>query len=143
MFAITTRLSRVERALSGYCILNFDIEEGDDTEFQMISYRSSTGSELDYQLLPYAVPPTHFLKFINGYYKDVVMKTFEKCSNMPIFQGKLTKFVKNKYEFEECQIPVDGLPNHMLPGYYRLITFIHGKAEVTIVVEVEISSKYY
>uniref|UniRef100_A0A1A9WYY4 Uncharacterized protein n=1 Tax=Glossina brevipalpis TaxID=37001 RepID=A0A1A9WYY4_9MUSC len=164
---IVKRLPRVERALSGYCILSFDIEESDDTErtwtydilglktyssnpefisfnisIEILAYRSATGSELDYQLLPFSVPRMHFLTFINGYYKDNAMNDYEKCSNLPVFQGKLTKFVKNKYELHECQYSEDGFPSHLLPGYYRLIFLGHGRCEVKIIFEVQVISKY-
>ncbi|KAH8331759.1 hypothetical protein KR074_011145, partial [Drosophila pseudoananassae] len=91
-------------------------------QVEALAYRSSSGDESDYKLLPWSIPKQPFYEYLNTYYKDVVVKNLGHCSNIPQFEGKFQPpWPKDKFVITKCQIDGDGLPEIAPPGYYKVI----------------------
>lgn len=91
------------------------------------AYRSSSGDESDYKLLPWAIPKQPFYEYLNTYYKDVIVKNLGHCSNLPQFEGKFQPpWPKNTYNINKCQVDGEGLPEIAPPGYYKIIFLTYG-----------------
>uniref|UniRef100_A0A1A9WC55 MD-2-related lipid-recognition domain-containing protein n=1 Tax=Glossina brevipalpis TaxID=37001 RepID=A0A1A9WC55_9MUSC len=134
-------LTRTELAIQGYADINYDIGSDDDT-IEIIAYRSSTGSESDYQLLPYGVPRQPLMTFINDLYKSLLMESLATCSNLPVFEDKLTGPLEQKrYELNDCQFSEEAFPNHLQEGFYRLNAQFKGQIEWSVVINVEVIKK--
>lgn len=91
------------------------------------AYRSSSGDESDYKLLPWTIPKQPFFEYLNTYYKDVLVKNLGHCSNLPQFEGKFQPpWPKDKYIINKCQVDGDGLPEIAPPGFYKVIFLTYG-----------------
>ncbi|XP_017044438.1 uncharacterized protein LOC108090333 isoform X2 [Drosophila ficusphila] len=118
--AKVVRMGRSEIGLSATLDLNYDVT--DETTIEVIAYRSNSGDEGDYKMLPWAAPKQPYYEYLNTYYKDFVMKDFASCSNLPQFKDKFQPPVqKKKYYAEKCMVIGEGLPDIVPPGYYKLI----------------------
>uniref|UniRef100_A0A6P4EA76 Uncharacterized protein LOC108041503 n=1 Tax=Drosophila rhopaloa TaxID=1041015 RepID=A0A6P4EA76_DRORH len=114
------RISRGEFGISAEVEWNYDTT--DETMVSAVVYRSSSGDEKDYKLLPWALPNQPFYEYLNTYYKDVIMKNFAPCSNVPQFEDKFEPpWPKKTYKAESCVIVGDGLPEVAPPGFYKII----------------------
>ncbi|XP_043645337.1 uncharacterized protein LOC122614753 [Drosophila teissieri] len=114
------RMGRGEYGLSARVEWNYDVTE--ETMVDAIVYRSSTGDESDYKLLPYSVPKQSFYDYLNTFYKDVVMKNFASCSNVPQFEGDFQPpWPKQTYIGDKCTVAGDGLPDMVPQGFYKII----------------------
>ncbi|XP_016957975.2 uncharacterized protein LOC108029978 [Drosophila biarmipes] len=114
------RIGRGEYGVSGTAVWNYDTT--DETTMEAVAYRSSTGAESDYKLLPFSVPKQSFNDYINSYYKEVIMKNLAHCSNLPQFKGKFQPpWPKKTYWAEKCVFKCDGLPDIILPGLYKVV----------------------
>jgi len=73
-------------------------------------------------LLPFSIPKQSFYDYLNTYYKNVIMKNFGPCSNVPQFKDKFQPpWPKRTYIAEKCVFSGDGLPEIILPGFYKII----------------------
>ncbi|XP_017014796.3 uncharacterized protein [Drosophila takahashii] len=114
------RISRGESGISAKVEWNYDTT--DETMVEAVVYRSTSGDENDYKVLPYSIPKQSFYEYLNTYYKDVIMKNFAPCSNIPIFEDKFEPpWPKKTYNAEKCVIDGDGLPEIVPPGFYKII----------------------
>ncbi|XP_016940568.4 uncharacterized protein [Drosophila suzukii] len=114
------RISRGEFGVSGIVEWNYDTT--DKTMMEAVVYRSSSGDESDYKLLPFSVPKQSFYDYLNSYYKEVIMKNLGHCSNVPQFKGKFQPpWPKKTYIAEKCVFKADGLPDIILPGFYKIV----------------------
>ncbi|XP_026835970.1 uncharacterized protein LOC6547081 [Drosophila erecta] len=96
------------------------------------AYRSNTGDESDYKLLPWAIPKQTFSDYINTYYKDVVIKNLGHCSNLPRFEGKFqSPWPRKTYKVDKCKINGDGLPEIAPPGFYKIVLTKFGPGQPT------------
>uniref|UniRef100_A0A1A9VSG6 Uncharacterized protein n=1 Tax=Glossina austeni TaxID=7395 RepID=A0A1A9VSG6_GLOAU len=112
------------------------------TQIEVLAYRSATGSESDYQQLPYSVPRQNIIAFLNGLYKDLIMKSFSECSNMPVFTDKFPGPVeKKRYELDNCSFSDESFPNHLPEGFYRLVAQIEGDVQWSVIVNVQVMKK--
>ncbi|EDW48433.1 GM21861 [Drosophila sechellia] len=81
-----------------------------------------SGDESDYKLLPWAIPMQSFYDYLNTYYKDVIMKNFAPCCNVPQFEDKFQPpWPKQTYIGDKCVIEGEGLPDIVPPGFYKII----------------------
>ncbi|XP_037713608.1 uncharacterized protein LOC119549537 [Drosophila subpulchrella] len=114
------RISRGEFGVSATVEWNYDTTE--ETMVEAVVYRSSSGDESDYKMLPFNLPKQTFYDYLNTYYKDVIMKNFGPCSNAPQFEDKFQPpWPKKTYVAEKCVIEGDGLPEILPPGFYKII----------------------
>uniref|UniRef100_A0A1B0BFR7 MD-2-related lipid-recognition domain-containing protein n=1 Tax=Glossina palpalis gambiensis TaxID=67801 RepID=A0A1B0BFR7_9MUSC len=135
-------LTRTDLALTGFAELNYDIAEGDGNTIEVLASRSSTGSESDYQLLPYSVPRQSIIKFLNELYKDMIMNSLSECSNLPVFTDKFAGPVeKKRYELDNCSFSDEAFPNHLPEGFYRIKAQIEGEVQWSVVVNVQVMKK--
>jgi len=89
---------------------------------EAVVYRSNSGDESDYKLLPWAIPKQTFYDYLNSYYKDVIMKNFAPCSNVPQFKGKFQPpWPKRTYIGDKCVFEAEGFPDIVPPGFYKII----------------------
>ncbi|XP_037713619.1 uncharacterized protein LOC119549541 [Drosophila subpulchrella] len=114
------RISRGEYGISATVVWNYDTTE--ETMVEAVVYRSSSGDERDYMLLPFSIPKQSFYDYLNTYYKNVIMKNFGPCSNVPQFEDKFQPpWPKQTYNAEKCVFSGEGLPEIILPGFYKII----------------------
>ncbi|XP_017087070.3 uncharacterized protein [Drosophila bipectinata] len=119
------RMGRGEFGMTGYVDWKYDADE--NTMVEASAYRSSSGDESDYKLLPWSIPKQPFFEYLNTYYKDVVVKNLGHCSNIPQFEGKFQPpWPKDKFIITKCQVDGDGLPEIAPPGYYKVIFTTYG-----------------
>nr|XP_044251790.1 LOW QUALITY PROTEIN: uncharacterized protein LOC108069295 [Drosophila takahashii] len=86
------------------------------------AYRSISGEDNDYKVLPWSLPKQPFYQYLNTYYKDVIMKNFAHCTNIPVFKDKFEPpWPKKTYIGDKCVIDGDGLPEIAPPGYYKIV----------------------
>lgn len=91
-------------------------------QVEAVVYRSNSGDESDYKLLPWAIPKQTFYDYLNSYYKDVIMKNFAPCSNVPQFKGKFQPpWPKRTYIGDKCVFEAEGFPDIVPPGFYKII----------------------
>ncbi|XP_017044443.2 uncharacterized protein LOC108090338 [Drosophila ficusphila] len=113
------RMGRADFGMSATADLNYDAT--DETMIEVIAYRSRSGDERDYKMLPWTVPKQPYYDYLNIYYKDLFMKDFASCSNFPQFKDKFEPpMQKKKYYVDKCMINGEGLPDLLPPGYYKL-----------------------
>uniref|UniRef100_A0A1A9Z4T5 MD-2-related lipid-recognition domain-containing protein n=1 Tax=Glossina pallidipes TaxID=7398 RepID=A0A1A9Z4T5_GLOPL len=135
-------LTRTELALTGFAELNYDLAEDDDNTIEVLAYRSATGSESDYQLLPYSVKRQNVIVFLNGLYKDLIMKSLSECSNLPFFTDKFTGPIeKKRYELDNCIFSDESFPNHLPEGFYRLVGQFDGEVQWSVIINVQVMKK--
>ncbi|XP_070140834.1 uncharacterized protein [Drosophila kikkawai] len=121
------RIGRGEFAISATAMFNYTTTE--ETMVECLVYRSSSGAEADYKLLPWAIPRQTFHEHLNTYYKEVTMRVFKKCSNFPYFEGDFQPpFPKMNYVAEKCALGDDDrLPEICPPGFYKIVFKCFGK----------------
>jgi len=99
---------------------------------EAVVYRSSSGDENDYKMLPFSLPKQTFYDYLNTYYKDVIIKNLGHCSNLPQFKGKFQPpWPQNTYKFDKCKIDGDGLPDVAPPGFYKILFTQFGSGQPT------------
>ncbi|XP_017014750.2 uncharacterized protein [Drosophila takahashii] len=114
------RIGRGEYGISGNADWKYDVTE--ETMVEGIAYRSSSGAESDYRVLPYSIPKQSFYEYLNTYYKDVIMRNVAHCSNIPTFKDKFQPpWPKKIYTAEKCVVDGEGLPEIVPPGFYKVI----------------------
>ncbi|XP_020818271.1 uncharacterized protein LOC110191696 [Drosophila serrata] len=107
--------------ISAVALFNYTTTK--ETMVEALVYRSTSGAEADYKLLPWAVPKQSFYDHLNTYYKDVTMRVFRTCSNFPYFEGKFhPPFPKMTYVADQCRLGDDDrLPEICPPGFYKIV----------------------
>ncbi|KAH8357755.1 hypothetical protein KR200_009573, partial [Drosophila serrata] len=129
LMKIVTKIDRIGRgdfAVSGTIEWNYATDES--TTIEAIAYRSSSGAEADYKLLPWSIPKQPFYEYLDNYYKDVIMKMFSHCTNLPQFEGKFQPPWPSKtYVIDKCVLgDGDGLPEVVPPGFYKIVLSFSG-----------------
>lgn len=103
-------------------------------------YYSPSGEENTYVALPFKMRRQHFFDYLNGIYKQTTMESFRNCSTFPMFEKKFTPpLEKRAYTVNKCLFLVDGFPNHLQEGYYKIIIIASGDlgAVITYLAKVE------
>ncbi|KAM7348508.1 uncharacterized protein ACRADG_007789 [Cochliomyia hominivorax] len=139
---IVERISRGVFALSGGFNVNMDVEEGDENEIELTSYRSAN-HDGNYKSIPLEMSRRHFYDAFNTHYKTVVMETFKDCSDMPYFEDTMPIPIEKKnYVLNKCRISQEGMPNHLEIGTYKLLLTGYGAVEweIEIIAGVEESN---
>ncbi|XP_017117261.1 uncharacterized protein LOC108139151 [Drosophila elegans] len=114
------RMGRGELGISADVLWNYDTSE--ETMVSADVYRSTSGDERDYKLLPWKIPNQPLYEYLDNYYKDVIVKNFAPCSNLPQFEGKFEPPIpKQTYTADKCVFEGDGLPEIAPPGFYKII----------------------
>ncbi|XP_017117331.1 uncharacterized protein LOC108139199 [Drosophila elegans] len=114
------RLGRGEYGLTA--VIEWKYETNEKTMVEAFAYRSNSGDESDYKLLPWSIPKQTFYEYLNTYYKDMIIKNIGHCSNLPQFEGKFQPpWPQNTYKMEKCKFDGDGLPEIAPPGYYKIV----------------------
>lgn len=76
------------------------------------------------------------------FYNDVVYKNVGHCSNLPEIKGKfIPPFPQNLYEIKNCEVDVNGFPDIMPIGYYKLILVITGQVNMSITLIAKLTTK--
>ncbi|XP_061395625.1 uncharacterized protein LOC133331240 [Musca vetustissima] len=137
------KAERISRGVYGATLsfdVNFDVIEGDDSEVEMLSYRSENGVK-EFKEFPFKVDRQHYFDYFNNFYK-LVMDTFRECSNMPIFEDKFQPpFEKKTYILNKCQFEKEQFPQHMQDGFYKVVLNGYGAARWYIELIVEITNE--
>ncbi|KAH8290438.1 hypothetical protein KR054_002987, partial [Drosophila jambulina] len=121
---LVTKIDRIGRgdfAVSATVEWKYTTDE--TTMVEAVVYRSTSGAEADYKLLPWSIPKQPFYDYLDNYYKDVIMKIFSHCSNLPQFEGKFQPpWPVQTYVADKCVLgDGDGLPEMAPPGFYKII----------------------
>ncbi|KAH8308998.1 hypothetical protein KR059_004928, partial [Drosophila kikkawai] len=118
------RVARGEFAIGGTIDFKYTPDSNTMVSYcvEASAYRSSSGDESDYKLLPWSIPKQPFYEYLNTYYKDVIIKNLGHCTNLPQFQGKFQPpFPQGTYKLIKCKSDGDGLPEIAPPGFYKII----------------------
>ncbi|XP_017044441.1 uncharacterized protein LOC108090337 [Drosophila ficusphila] len=138
------RMGRADFGLSGTVEWNYDAT--DETMVELTAFRSNSGDESDYKMLPWSIPKQSLFDYLNSYYKDMFMKDLVSCSNAPQFEDKFDESsIKQKYYAEKCIINGEGLPDMVPPGFYKLISNCTGPDQPSwsFVAVVKLTSKMF
>ncbi|XP_030381081.1 uncharacterized protein LOC115628918 [Scaptodrosophila lebanonensis] len=135
------RIKRGEYAMSGEIDWNYDV--GDDTMIEVLCYRSYTGGN-DWKIMPWSMPYQKFENFVNTFYKDIVIKNFGHCTNLPRYEKKYQPpWPKKLYVFDRCVMNGDGFPDHVLEGYYKVIVNFTGEVHWVLTAVAKVTTKLY
>ncbi|XP_026836041.1 uncharacterized protein LOC6547083 [Drosophila erecta] len=133
LIKLDVKIERINRGLFGLTAkIDWNYDTTDETMVEAHVLRSSTGDASDYKLLPWAIPKQSLYDHLNTYYKDVSMKNFKHCSNIPQFEGKFQPPLPKKTYFgNKCVIDGDGLPDIVPSGFYLIIIKCYGPNQPT------------
>ncbi|XP_075156198.1 uncharacterized protein LOC142229524 [Haematobia irritans] len=132
------RVNRGIYALAGYIFYNVDVAEGDTNQVEVKAYRSENGIK-EYKKIPFSVPRQHFYAFMNKFYKDAAMETLSKCSDLPVFEDKMTPPMEKKnFTMDNCIFSQEGLPQYLQEGFYKVDIIGYGDVEWLIQFTVEV-----
>ncbi|XP_064543238.1 uncharacterized protein LOC135431834 [Drosophila montana] len=123
---------------TGKVLVNFDMD--DTTMVEATAYRSSSGAEDDYKILPWSIPKQTFKSFADSHYKDIVYKNLKQCSNIPEPEN-VYPWPKGTYKFDRCTATGDGMPEIAPEGYYKVIFTISGEVETGFTTIVRLFTK--
>ncbi|EDW28780.1 GL19354 [Drosophila persimilis] len=124
------RLKRGEFAISASLDWNYDIDE--TTMVEGHAYRSFSGAESAYKLVPLSIPRTPFGRFIDTYYKDVFIPNVGYCSNLPHFEANFQPpWPRKTYRLDKCVFSGQGLPEILPLGYYKILFSASGDNQPT------------
>jgi len=108
-----------------------------------VAYRSSSGEESDYKIIPLSIPKQNYVEFMNNNYKDVVIPNLGGCSNLVKFEDKFKPpWPKNTYKLEKCVADSDGFPDMVPEGYYKVNFTMSNPVDWGFVLIVKISTKF-
>ncbi|XP_052839698.1 LOW QUALITY PROTEIN: uncharacterized protein LOC128254582 [Drosophila gunungcola] len=143
MLKITARVERVGRgefAISAN--IDFKYEPGDTTLVEALGYRSSSGNENDYKLIPFSIPKQPFTQFMNSHYKDVVIANLGGCSNLIQFEDQFEPpWPQKEYVLDKCVANSDGFPEVVPEGFYKVNFSMMNPVDWGFIVIVKISTK--
>ncbi|EDW62194.1 uncharacterized protein [Drosophila virilis] len=133
------RIGRRDTACSGKLVVNCDMDETFMVEGTI--YRSFSGNEDDYKLLPLGIPKQTFKSIVESYYKDIIYKNLEHCSNIPKPENAYP-WPKGTFIFDRCTVTGDGLPEVLPEGYYKINFDISGPVETGLTAIVKLTSEH-
>ncbi|XP_030558038.1 uncharacterized protein LOC115760710 [Drosophila novamexicana] len=133
------RIGRREYAYTGKMVVNYDMD--DATMVEATIYRSYSGNEDDYKLLPFDIPKQTFKSIVESYYKDIIYKNLEHCSNLAKPENAYP-WPKGTYIFDKCTVTGDGLPEVLPEGYYKVNFEISGPVEAGLTVIAKLTTGY-
>ncbi|XP_064553300.1 uncharacterized protein LOC135438759 [Drosophila montana] len=124
------RVGRYEVGFSGTLDWQYDIDNTTMVEVQI--FRSSSGSESDYRLIPFAVPKRP-LATTKAIYDDLLYANIKHCSNMPRFEGDaLLPWPRNLYKFHMCDFRNGLFPEILMDGFYKIKIIVTGEVEWSV-----------
>ncbi|BFG03215.1 uncharacterized protein DMAD_02520 [Drosophila madeirensis] len=125
---VESKIDRLKRGEFGLtAILEWKYDTDETTMVEASAYRSDSGAENDYKLLPWTIPKQPFFDYLDTYYKDVIIKNLGHCSNLPQFTGKFQPpWPKQTYKVDKCIFDGEGLPEVVPPGFYKIIFITSG-----------------
>lgn len=123
-----TRPSRGIFGLSGSIDFKDDIT--DDFLISVSLFYSATGGS-DFYRSPFNIPESRMSKFLNDFYKDMIMESFMKCGeNAPETEDKFVEPLKKGIiKLKDCLISNKNMPSKMRSGYYKVIIKYRNLAE--------------
>ncbi|XP_017044432.1 uncharacterized protein LOC108090329 [Drosophila ficusphila] len=130
---IDAKIVRIGRGDFGLSVtIEWKYDANEETMVEAYAYRSNSGDESDYKLLPWSIPKQKFYEYIDTYYKDMIIKNMGYCSNLPKFEGKFQPpWPRDTYKLDKCKIDGEGLPDVAPPGYYKIIFTKFGPGQPT------------
>ncbi|XP_017867667.1 PREDICTED: uncharacterized protein LOC108616757 [Drosophila arizonae] len=134
------RVSRYEYAISGNLTVTEDLDE--TTMIEAICYRSKSGAEDDYSILPFSIPNQPLEDFTKSYYKDILYKSLKHCSNVPPPE-EAYPWPKGVVTFDMCSATGEGLPEYLPEGYYKIIFNLRGGVEIAYTGIVKLTTKLF
>ncbi|ALC42392.1 CG18538, partial [Drosophila busckii] len=145
---IDMAVERVKRefAMTGVIDCKYDMDKTTmrcyklPLQVEAVGYRSNTGDEADYKLLPWAVPKQTFPEFLGKYYEHMALANVGHCSNLPAVEN-MTPWPQNAYKFDKCIYTGDGLPDIAPEGFYKVIFTFTGEVDWTFTVISKITSR--
>ncbi|XP_017867665.1 PREDICTED: uncharacterized protein LOC108616754 [Drosophila arizonae] len=132
------RVGRDEYAISADLFVNFDMDE--TTMVESYGYRSSSGNEEDYKLLPWSIPKQTFEKFVEEYYEKIIFKNLHQCSNIPETKDAYP-WPKGTYTFDKCIVSGEGMPEIAPEGYYKVMFEVTGQYDLRFTAIVKVTTK--
>ncbi|XP_017836707.1 uncharacterized protein LOC108595931 [Drosophila busckii] len=132
------RIKRGEFAMDGVIDVKYDVD--DTTMIEAIAWRSNTGDEDDYKLMPWCIEKQTFGKFIENYYESMVLKNIGHCTNFPAVDN-VHPFPKNAYKLDMCEFTGEGLPEIAPEGYYKIIFSATGEVDWSFMVKTKVVPK--
>ncbi|XP_017146610.1 uncharacterized protein LOC108158637 [Drosophila miranda] len=134
------RVNRGEFAISATIEFRYLLD--DTVMVEATAYRSSSGQESDYKLVPFAIPKQPYEDFLNTHYKDMVIENLGSCSNLPQFEDKFVPPWPQKiYNLDKCVADNDGFPEVLPLGFYKIILTFTGPVEWGMTIIVKVTSK--
>ncbi|XP_064539352.1 uncharacterized protein LOC135429093 [Drosophila montana] len=133
------RLGRHEIGFSGTIDWQYDIDN--TTMIEMRIFRSVSGSESDYKLLPYAVPKKPYPSAKRPY-DEIGYPNLSRCSNIPRIEGDvLHPWPRNLYTFHMCAFTDGVLPEVLVEGYYKTIIKVTGEVDWSLTIVIMIRTR--
>ncbi|EDV55052.1 uncharacterized protein LOC6547072 [Drosophila erecta] len=134
------RVGRGEYAISAN--IEFKYTPDENTMVQASAYRSSSGEENDYKIIPLSIPKQPYSEFMNNHYKDVVIPNLGGCSNLIKFEDKFVPpWPQNTYVLDKCVANSDGFPDIVPEGYYKVNFTMMNPVDWGFILIVKISTK--
>ncbi|BFG03213.1 uncharacterized protein DMAD_02519 [Drosophila madeirensis] len=143
MLKIEAKIDRVKRgefAISATIDFNYAID--DTVMIEAVAYRSSTGQESDYKLVPFNIQKQTYEEFLNTHYKDMVIQNLGSCSDLPQFEDKFVPpWPQKTYKLDKCVADNDGFPEVLPLGFYKIVLSITGPVEWGITIITKLTNK--
>ncbi|XP_017835540.1 uncharacterized protein LOC108594913 [Drosophila busckii] len=132
------RINRGEYAFSGELFWNFDADE--TTMVESMGYRSNTGNEEDYKLLPMGIPKQTYQEYLENFYEKMLYLNVKNCSKLPEPENAWP-WARGTYTFKNCVATGDGLPDVTPEGYYKVVFMVTGEVEWNMTSIVKVTTK--
>ncbi|EDW48432.1 uncharacterized protein LOC6609765 isoform X1 [Drosophila sechellia] len=143
MLKIAAKVERVGRG--AYAIsanIEFKYTPDDNTMVEAMAYRSTSGDENDYKIIPLTIPKQPYVQFMNNHYKDVVLPNLGGCSNLVKFDDKFEPpWPQDTYVLDKCVANSDGFPDMVPEGYYKVNFTIMNPVDWGFILIVKITTK--
>ncbi|XP_026840750.1 uncharacterized protein LOC113565032 [Drosophila persimilis] len=125
---IESKVDRLKRGEFGVsCTVEWKYDVDETTMVEGTAYRSSSGAENDYKILPWSVPKLPLYEYLDTYYKDLLIPNLGHCSNLPQVEGKFQPpWPKQIYHLDKCVFDGEGLPEVVPTGFYKIIFTVTG-----------------
>ncbi|XP_034480169.1 uncharacterized protein LOC117785977 [Drosophila innubila] len=141
-FSIDLRIKRMPRgefAYDGYLNFAYDVDE--NTMVEAVAYRSQSGREEEYVLMPWSIEKQPYTKYVEDFYEDVVYSNFGSCTTLPTPE-KANPWQRGNYTFKECVVEGKGMPEIAPQGFYKVIFTATGEVDWGIEAVVRITDKH-
>lgn len=107
-----------------------------------MAYRSTSGDENDYKIMPFSIPKQPYVEFMNSHYKNVVLPNLGDCSNLIKFDGKFEPpWPQDTYVLDKCVANSDGFPDMVPEGYYKVNFTLTNPVDWGFILIVKITTK--